>query len=207
MRERRKLTSHGRNLETGDTRTDGHTRLRRKSRPKYCTKSGLMGSEKFRQRVNHRRMSKPISWTFSEWVWQAVSISRRGKIFVIVRQVASCQGGGWDRAVQIINEPGGLLWLLCRILSSPSPPLPPFQFIGLHLRAVPWKLPSLCDWNLRRPWRLKKVEIVSAAKARMCSYLKKGFWERDCVGDGGGQKKPTRKHLTSIFHHFGICRD
>ena len=32
--------------------------------------------------------------------------------------------GGWDRAVQIINEPGGLLWLLCRILSIPVLPFP-----------------------------------------------------------------------------------
>ena len=106
--------------------------------------------------------------------------------------------GGWDRAVQIINEPGGLLWLLCRILSSPRPPLPPFQFIGLHLHAVPWKLPSLCDWNLRRPWRSKKMEIVLAAKAGMCSYLKKGFWERGCVGDGGGQDKTNKKTWSDL---------
>ena len=40
---------------------------------------------------------------------------------------------------------------------------------------------------------MKKVEIVSAAKARMCSYLKKGFWERDCVGDGGEKDKTNKK--------------
>ena len=166
-----------------------------------------MRAEKYSQRVNTDE-SQNLSVEHLVSGYDKQYLFRGGaKYLLLWGQGGQLSRGGWDRAVQIINEPGGLLWLLCRILSSPRPPLPPFQFIGLHLRAVPWKLPSLCDWNLRRPWRLKKVEIVSAAKARMCSYLKKGFWERECVGDGGGQKKPTRKHLTSIFHHFGICRD
>ena len=40
---------------------------------------------------------------------------------------------------------------------------------------------------------MKKVEIVLAAKARMCSYLKKGFWERGCIGDGGAEEKSNKK--------------
>ena len=158
MREQRKLTSHGRNLETGDTRTDGHhTRNRRKLRPKYCTFSQYSWGQKNLDKEWITDESQNLSVELLVSGYNKQYLFRGGaKYLLLWGQGPVVKEGGWDRAVQIINEPGGLLWLLCRILSSPSPPLPPFQFIGLHLHAVPWKLPSLCDWNLRRPWRLKK---------------------------------------------------